>query len=150
MILALTAALPAAFAVGIAARRSVPASPAQTSALQVGTIGRSALWTRDDLWKNRAIQTRLLSVGPDPGHIAVELASKEPVVRPDVLVYWVSGERTIQNALPDDALLLGSFEQASPVPLFVPGKAVNQAGTLALYSLADQEVVAVSKTFVCK
>jgi hypothetical protein len=105
------------------------------------------LWTRDDLWEKKAIKTRLLSIGPGSGHLAVELVSMDRIVLPDLLVYWVPGGPKIQNSLPDDAFLVGSFEQSSPAPLALPDPAKKQTGALVLYSLADHEVAALSKAF---
>jgi len=147
MVIALAVTLPAAFAVGIATRREVPTYRAGVPGLDAEARNRSELWTRDDLWEKKAIKTRLERIGSGAGQLAVELVSTDPIVRPDVLVYWVPGERKIQDSLPDDAFLLGSFEQSIPSPLTLPEAAIKQTGVLVLYSLADHEIEAVSKAF---
>jgi hypothetical protein len=147
MIIALAVTLPAAFAVGIATRREVPTYKAGAPGLGAEERNRSELWTREGLWAKRAITTRLERIGAGAGQLAVELVSTDPIVRPDVLVYWVPGERKIQDSLPDDAFLLGSFEQSIPGPLRLPEAAMKQTGALVLYSLADHEIAAVSKAF---
>ncbi len=147
MVLALTVTLPTAFALGIAARREVPTPRPAASGLFAAARRQSELWSRDDLWAKNAIHTRLLKIGPGAGQLAVQLVAMDRIVRPDVLVYWVPGERKIQDSLPDDAFLLGSFEQANQVSLALPDAATNQRGALVLYSLADQELVSVSKAF---
>ena len=147
MVLALTATLPVAFAFGIATRREVPATRAATAGPFAEARNQGELWTRDDLWEKKAIKTRLLSVGPGTGHLAIELVSMDRIVLPDLLVYWVPGEPRIENSLPDNAFLLGSFEQSSLAPLALPDPAKKQTGALVLYSLADHEVAALSKAF---
>ena len=150
MVIALAVTLPAAFAVGIASRREVPTYRAGVPGPDAEARNRSELWTRADLWEKKAIKTRLERIGSGAGQLAVELVSTDPIVRPDVLVYWVPGERKIQGPLPDDAFLLGSFQSSSPIPLTLPGEATKQSGELVLYSLADQEVVATSKPFTAR
>ncbi len=147
MILVATAVLPTAFALGIAARREIPAARVTLAASIGEDRAQSELWSRDDLWEKSAIRTRLLRSNADAEHFAVRLTAREPIVRPDVLVYWVPGERRLQNALPDDSFFLGKFALASAAPLGLPAEATRQKGFLALYSLADQEIVAVCKPF---
>ena len=147
MVIALSVVVPTAFAIGIATRREAPVS---RSPGQAETRNERELWRRDDLWNKPAIQTRLLKSGADDGQLAVELVSIDRIVRPDVLVYWLSGARRIQDTLPDDAFLLGRFEQATPLPLILPGEAAKQTGELVLYSLADHEILVVSKSFSAK
>jgi hypothetical protein len=57
-------------------------------------------------------------------------------------------QRKIEDVLPDDAILLGSFDPSIPMPLPLPQQAANSAGRLLLYSLGDHEIVAVSKAFL--
>ena len=147
MVIALAVTLPAAFAVGIASRREVPTYKDGVPGLAAEAGNRSELWTRNDLWEKRVIKTRLERIGAGASQLAVELVSTDPIVRPDVLVYWVPGGAKIQDALPDDAFLLGSFEQSIPSPLTLPEAAIKQTGVLVLYSLANHEIEAVSKAF---
>jgi len=146
VVLSLAVILPAAFAVGIATRKEVPASRAEHG-FSVQAPNQSELWARSDLWHKKTIHTRLLRVGPEGTQLAVQLVSTERIVRPDVQVYWVPGERDIQHSLPDNAFLLGSFDHSSTVPLSMPEAAKEQTGALVLYSLADQEIIATSKPF---
>jgi len=145
MVIGLAVTLPVAFAAGIATRREVPTSRAGAPGLVAEARTQSELWTRNDLWEKRAIKTRLERIGAGPGQLAIELVAMDRIVRPDVLVYWVPGERKIQDSLPDDAFLLGSFEQSLSSPLALPEAAMKQTGALVLYSLANHEIEAVSK-----
>lgn len=147
MVLSLAIALPAAFAVGIATRQEVPVAKAGALGPGLENHNQTAIWTRSDLWEKQAIQTRLLRTGPGLGQLAIELSAMDRIVRPDVLVYWVPGEKRVENSLPDDAFLLGSFEPSIATPLTLPEPTLNRTGALVLYSLADQEIVTVSKVF---
>ncbi len=143
MVFALTVSLPAAFAIGIATRKEVPATSVSFLAPLRETRNQTTLWTRNDLWEKTAIRTRLLTVGGGSTQLEIELVPINQITRPDLLVYWIPGERKFE----DDAFLLGSFEQSTPAPLPLPETASNQTGRLALYSLADHELEAVSKSF---
>ena len=98
-------------------------------------------------WGQRAIRTRLLNDSAGTGQLAIELISKEQIVRPDLIVYWLRGEKNIKDSLPDDANLLGSFDPHNSIPMKLPQEAADSPGVLVLYSLGDQELVAVSKAF---
>jgi hypothetical protein len=145
MIFALGIFLPVAFIAGLAARKSVPVE----ASLPPSLIGDSprfehVVWDRADLWPTNSIRTRLLS-GKD--RFAVELSIGNPIVKPDLLVYWSAGAMKETSMLPDNAALLGAFVQTTPVALLLPesvSKTTN--GEFLLYSLADHEVVGTSQT----
>lgn len=147
MVLALSVSLPAAFAIGIATRKEVPATSVGFLTPLRETRNQTTLWTRNDLWEKTAIQTRLLTVGGGSTQLEIELVPINQITRPDLLVYWVPGERKFEESMPDDAFLLGSFEQSIPTPLPLPEAASKQTGRLTLYSLADHEIEAVSRAF---
>jgi hypothetical protein len=147
IVFALTVVLPTAFAVGIASRREAPISRSGVPGFSMEVGNQAEVWSRADLWEGKTINTRLLKTEHGSGLLAVGLEPKDRIIRPDVLVYWVPGERKIHDSLPGDAFLLGSFEQASLNPLTLPEKTSAQTGMLVLYSLADQEVIATSKPF---
>lgn len=146
MIFALSALVPAAFALGIVTRREIPTLSADAAGLSHRSASRE-LWSRDDLWEKATIQTRLMNYSGKPGAFAIELKSKDKIVRPDILVYWVPQGSKVQDSLPGDAFLLGSFDQSVPAPLALPPHAATESGVLILYSLAEHELVAVSKPF---
>ncbi len=143
---ALSVILPAGFALGVATRREIPATPASGTALS-GSSKTTEIWSRDDLWEKTPIRTRLSGNPAIPRSFIIELNARFPVVRPDLLVYWIPQKSKIQDSLPEDAFLLGSFDQAAPSPLALPAQAADQPGVLALYTLAEHEIVAVSKPF---
>ena len=147
IVIALSVVVPAAFALGIATRKAVPAQGAAAPGLSREVPRHQELWSRYDLWEKRAIRTRLLSDTTGSGQLAVELISNDQIVRPDVLAYWAPGERKAEDTPPDDAILLGSFDQSTPIALTLPQQAASIPGVLLLYSLGNHEIVAVSKVF---
>src|SRR5437879_2416273 len=93
MVFALSIVVPAAFAVGIATRRAVPAQSVAARGLSSEIPRHNELWSRDNLWEKRALRTRLLNDGAGAGQLAVELIAKDQFVRPDVIVYRLRAER---------------------------------------------------------
>jgi hypothetical protein len=146
MVIVLGVFLPVAFAVGIAARKPVPGMTSLPK-----EFGRSRQrfaateWERADLFTKTPIQVRLLRESAGEGHFAVEFSAAKGFVKPDLVVYWVAGNPNITDTLPENARLLGTFN--SSVALSLSPDATPGNGVLVLYSLADQEIVEVSKPF---
>ena len=138
--------LPVAFAVGIAARKSVPGMTSMPKELVASPQSFAVTeWERADLFTKTPIQVRLLRERADAARFAVEFSAAKDFVKPDLIVYWVAGSPNLTDKLPDNARLLGAFN--SSVALSLPPDAASGSGVLVLYSLADQEVVEVSKQF---
>ena len=76
------------------------------------------------------------------GKFGVEFSAAKDFVKPDLIDYWVAGNPTIADELPDNAVLLGSF---SSMPLPLSDEAMKSSGALVLFSLADNEIVDASK-----
>jgi hypothetical protein len=74
---------------------------------------------------------------------AVDLSASKDFLKPDLLVYWATKSTPVSNSIPDSAVLLGSFD--GHTPLTVRRSAAQSSGVLILYSLADHEIVDVSK-----
>jgi len=147
VVLTLSAFLPAVFVLGIASRRAVPllaSSPSGLSHQPAGTY--QPVWERDDLWEKMPLRTRLLS-NSTISNLALEVTAADPVVRPDVLVYWVPGNPKVDDSLPSDAVLLGAWMQEPAKGLTLPQVAKVGQGRLILYSLANHEIVNVAKPF---
>ena len=135
--------LPVVLIVGFATHPPVPAATGlapdlTTTATTVSTL----VWQRDGLFAKAPVQVRLLRAPDGIGRFALNLTGAKDFLKPDLLVYWVSGQPEITDTLPGDARLLGAFS-ASALPL--PAEAVHGSGVLVLYSLADNELVAVSR-----
>jgi len=146
MIIVLGVFLPVAFAVGIAARKPVPGMTSLPKELVASPQTFAVTeWERADLFAKTPIQVWLLRESAGTGRFAVELSGAKDFVKPDLIVYWVAGNPNLTDTLPDNARLLGAFNSSVALPLspdIAPG-----SGVLVLYSLADQEIVEVSKPF---
>lgn len=137
--------LPLVLVIGIVARRSVPQIEVLPPELSSSTQTFTATDTvRDDLFAKAAVTVRIWK-DLQSGQLAVGFSAPRHLLKPDLLVYWTSSGTPLAGELPADAVLLGAFA-ASPLPL--PAEAERGAGALLLFSLADQEIVEVSKPFV--
>jgi len=146
MVIALGILLPIAFALGIVGRKAVPSMdglPANLAALPPKFA--TTEWERADLFVKSPIKVRLLREQGKSGRVAVGFSAPKEFVKPDLMVYWVHGDSHITGILPNEAQLLGTFDASSALAL--PADSATQNGMLVLYSLADTEVVEVSKAF---
>ena len=134
--------LPLTFAVGIAARRTVPQiatlPPELSSITQTFTATE---YERDDLFEKSEVKVRLCRDWSN-GQLAVGFVAPKDFLKPDLIAYWVAGQPKVTDELPADAVLLGSFVAS---PLALPTAAATKEGLLILFSLANQEIVEVSK-----
>jgi hypothetical protein len=138
--------LPVALAVGIAARKPVPGMTSLPKELVASPREFAATeWERADLFTKTPIQVRLLRESTGSGRFAVAFSAAKDFVKPDLIVYWIAGNPKITDTLPDKARLLGAFN--SVLALSLSPDAGPGSGVLVLYSLADQEIVDVSKPF---
>jgi hypothetical protein len=134
-----------AFAAGIAARITVPSVNSLPAELMASSQQfEASVWKRSDLFTRSSIEVRLLRERADTGKFAIEFPAPKDFAKPDLLVYWAAGNPGTTDALPDNALLLGAFN-SSALPL--PESIASGNGVLVLYSLADNEIVEVSKPF---
>jgi len=94
-----------------------------------------------DLWPGIGLSAR---IGRDPadGNGVVELAATAALPHPDVLLYWMPDAVVAGDALPPDARLLGHVTGHRTERFGLPASAAAGEGTLALYSLAHQELFA--------
>jgi hypothetical protein len=144
MFAVLGVALPVALVIGIAARKPVPTSDLLPNGISNQQRQFTASeWSRDDLFSKTPIRAALVRERTGAGQFAVELSAPKHFAKPDLLVYWIAGSSTVSDAIPDNAVLLGAFDDSEPLPFPTSSPASN--GTLILYSLADREVVDVSK-----
>jgi hypothetical protein len=136
--------LPIVFVFGMVARKPFPTMDALPDELAAPAQKFPAvLWERKDLFAKSPIQVRLSRENPSQGSLAVAFsAAKDYFIKPDLMVYWIAANPPINDRLPDQAKLLGGFDSGD-LPL--PAEAAVTNGVLALYSLADNEIVDVSK-----
>jgi hypothetical protein len=143
LVIALGIFLPVAFAAGIAARKPTPVMAALPAALAPASPKFTALaWERPGLFAKAPMQVRLWREHKDAGQFALNLVAPQDFIKPDLLVYWIPANTSVTDALPANATLLGAFA-APALPL--PDEATKTNGSLILYSLADNEIVDVSK-----
>jgi len=146
MVIVLGVFLPVAFAVGIVARKPVPGMTSMPKELVASPQSFAVTeWERADLFTKTPIQVRLLRERAGAGHFAVEFSAPKDFVKPDLIVYWVAGSPSITDTLPANARLLGAFN--SSLALSLSSDVASGTGVLILYSLANQEIVEVSKPF---
>ncbi len=140
--------LPVALAIGIAARRPVPEADSLPKELAPAPAQFESLESqRTDLFTKSPVQVHWLREHQGAGKFAVELSADEAFTKPDLMVYWVAGNAALTDTLPGGAVLLGTFSSAL-LPL--PDTVARSSGQLVLFSLADNEIVDVSKSFQLK
>jgi hypothetical protein len=135
--------LPLAFVAGIVARRTVPATsmlPPELSNTPAQTFTATG-YEREDAFENAPVTIRLWR-DLSTGQAAVGFSAPKDFVKPDLIAYWITRQPTNRTELPADVVLLGSFV-ATALPL--PAEAATAEGSLILFSLADQEIVDISK-----
>lgn len=136
--------LPVVFALGIVGRKPFPSMEALPNEFAAQAEEFPVLvWARNDLFAKAPIQVRLRRGNPNQGLLAVTFSADQNVfIKPDLMVYWTTGNPTINGRLSERAKLLGGFNS---VALPLPAEAAGTNGVLVLYSLADNEIVDVSK-----
>jgi len=135
--------LPTAFFVGIAARQSVPGVMPGPGimAMQMGST-TSPGWEHVGHFPKAPVVIELLRSETMPHRVAIRLSASPEFLKPDLLVYWADKRPDRNDSLPPDAILLGAFASG---PLWLPDEVAAAEGCLILFSLADQEIVDVSK-----
>lgn len=142
--LALGFFLPVVFVLGVVARKPFPSmDPLSNSLIATPQKVFAAEWERTDLFVKLPIKVRFLHEEVDTNCFAVEFSTvRDYFIKADLMVYWVAGNPPINDKMPDVSRLLGRFDSGA-LPL--PSEAATNSGVLVLYSLADNEIVDVSK-----
>lgn len=135
--------LPVAFGLGIAARKPVPVVTFLPAELNVTARAYApADWEQTDIFTNAPVYVHTLRAAVPGRRRAIAFTAEPGFVKPDLLVYWRPGKLETLDKLPENAVLLGSFNSPE---LLLPGEATGMEGSIILYSLADGELVAVSR-----
>jgi hypothetical protein len=144
MIAAITIVLPIAFVAGLAVRKPIPATENLPSALTVlpATSFPHLLLEENDLWSDLKITTRVYGDQQPAERLAVELYPQDYLKIPDLLVYWHHPPSIQTDKLPGDAYLLGALAGTQKLRCILPEPAMTQDGSLILYSLAHQKIIA--------
>ncbi len=135
--------LPVAFVAGVAARKPMPTTAPSVALLSPRQTFSQSGWNRSDLFTNVAVRVHLLHDAANTNRIALQISTPKDFVKADLLVYWLPAESILKDNIPDDAVLLGAFVSGQPLPM--PPTVTEKSGRLILYSLADHEIVDVSK-----
>ena len=149
-ILVLGVILPLGLGLGLAGRQSVPAVSALPASLTPAsiTLGSitlgSAAGQSNQLFSKRPVVIRLWNSPAGTGVCAVSFSAAADFIKPDLMVYWVSGPAARIETLPPKAILLGAL---AAVPMALPDEVIHTPGVLVLYSVADGKVVDVSQRF---
>lgn len=142
VIAGLAVLLPITVVMGIAARRTMSGDDSLPPALSAGAqIFTATGVEQGDLFPKSAIRVQLWRDQPT-GRLALGFTAPPDFLKPDLLVYWFAGRREPSRPLLENATLLGAFVAG---PLALPPEAATSEGSLILFSLADQEIVAVSQ-----
>ena len=135
--------LPVAFAVDVAARKPTPTVDELPAALTATSQQFEAVeWRRADLFAKSPVEVHLLREQKSSGRFGIEFSAAKDFVKPDLIVYWVAGNSNMTDTLPDSAILVGSF---SSTTLPLPDGVAKSNGEFVLFSLADDQIVDVSK-----
>lgn len=132
--------LPIVLVGGIAARKSIPTVAELPPVIAKPLAGTGVAWGRRDVFEKLPVVVSLATNAQTD--VSLRLEAPTNFARPDVLVYWSAAKIDPTDKLPADAILLGAFTVNE---LHVPTSAVAARGHLILFSLADQELVAVSR-----
>jgi hypothetical protein len=135
--------LPIAFVTGIAARKHVPSVaglPMEFKVTPQPLVGDD--WEYTDLFTNVPVRVHQLRNRTAEGRFAVSFSAEKNFAKPDLLAYWLPVYPKAIDVLPEDAVLLGPF--SSPV-LSLPEQASKSDGVILLYSLANDEIVGISR-----
>jgi hypothetical protein len=135
--------LPITLVFGVAWRKPVPEVSQLPTGLAVHPQKFDAVeWTQDNFFPKAAIQARLIREQKGWGSYAMAFSAPKNFLKPDLLVYWIAGSSDGVGTLPNNAVLLGGF---GPIPLPLPDAVTQSVGEVVLYSLADNEIVDISK-----
>jgi len=139
MFLLLAFLVPALLFVGLAFRPEVP--PLSRPDLTLLTKAGFAPNIPDDLTRIQAGE-HTFEIGIETYSSSTSsliIRSVDPLLKPDLLVYWVP-ESSQNNSLPENAMLLGELMGTSFRHMTLPTAATTEQGSLVIYSLAHQEV----------
>ncbi len=136
LIATLTVVVPVLFVVALTGRPAGPAIGTLPAELAETARGRVES-EHDDLFAHPII-TRIRATDAE---WLVELQPREPLAKPELLVYWTAEATSGDERLPAGAYLIGSLAGTRSRVYTMPEQTLGQAGRLLLYSLGHQEVV---------
>lgn len=142
IITAIAIFLPIAFMAGIAARKVIPAMELPAAIAQPRPEFLHMIFEKDDFWPGLQVAVRVFADSLPPANLAVELQPQRYLKMPDILIYWSASQPTNLEKLPESAYLVGTLSGLEARRFPLPSPALDSDGTLILYSLARQEMIA--------
>lgn len=134
--------LPLLFYAALRGRNPVPAVEDLPAALVAeAPIATAVLLEADGLWSGLPLHSRLLSDGE---HLVLELSPAAYLKYPELLLYWTPDAAVASDRLPDNAYFIGRLANDAPAALHLPTACQEHDGSFIIYSLAQQQVVAVA------
>ncbi|MGH7457073.1 MAG: hypothetical protein ACRENG_37330 [bacterium] len=144
MTVAISIVLPIAFVAGLTVRKPIPATENVPAASMTPSSAAFShlLFEKSDLWPDLKITTRVYADQQPAARLAVELHPQDYLKIPDMLVYWHPQPSIQTDKLPDEVYLLGALAGTEKLRFILPEPAMTQDGSLILYSLAHQKIIA--------
>ena len=139
MFLFLAVVIPALLFVGLAFRPDVPpfSKPDHTLLTKAGFAANIPTNLTRIQAGNQTFEIEIQSDASNTSSLFIR--SVDPLLKPDLLVYWVP-ESIKDNSLPNNAMLLGELMGTSFRHMALPKSATTQQASLVIYSLAHQDV----------
>ena len=134
--------LPIAFVAGIAARKTIPAMELPPAIIQPQPAFSHLVFKKDNLWPDLEVAVRVFADSLPPANLIVELQPRSYIKMPDILIYWSPRPANSLEKLPENAFLVGTLSGVEARRFPLPSPALNSDGSLILYSLARQEMIA--------
>jgi len=135
--------LPLAFVLGLSARKTSPTMRETPPALRPEPFSLPrVLFEKEDLWSGMKITTRVCAEALPATRLVLELQPQEDLHSPDILVYWSPQISGSAHELLKEAHLLGTLAGRQKHSWLLSGTMVQAEGTLILYSLGHQTVLA--------
>src|SRR5262249_36960499 len=108
--------LPAALIIGLAARKPVPTADSLSD-----EVARAPWkfpvkqWSRDDVFLKTNVRVAFLRDPGEHSRFAFALFAPKAFIKPDLLIYWIPGNTGFVDAIPENAIFLGGFNNSVPL-----------------------------------
>lgn len=138
----LSVLLPLAFVAALFARKVPRANEASAAFPALAPTLSQVLLSKNDLWPNHNISTRVCGDAHLPTQLTLELQPLEELKAPEVLIYWSPQNAGAPEVLLHEAYLLGTLAGKQKRTWLLPEAALRADGTLIMYSLGYQKILA--------
>lgn len=136
--------IPPLFFMGLDARRGVPVMAQLPVPLQSSAVPKEMelVHSSNQLWPGIALTTLLFQ---GQGGYLIALLPDQPLIYPDLLVYWSPQSTNPGHALPEEGQLLGSLSNGQGGRFEFNNERIVKEGVLILYSLGQHRVISVAE-----